>query len=507
MNKNRKLLRQYLVNNVYLIIALLMLSVLISILSLTVPWFMQYFTDTIVIGGNWENTGTVVWAFLIIILLRFTVDLLYEQLMTYMVFQKITLSLRKRIEHILICMKCKYLYKKTEEIGEKDIETILLGDVDAFKNVFSQTIKFFTELVKLIVYISILLYYSIPIGLVVCARIPVYYIVSNLFDCPLSTRSEENRASQSKLIQKVKKIFQSLPAIKTLQLEAHVEQDLDGYVTSYCKNQGRISVLNAGYQEINTAINTFLNVLVLVLCGRAILQGDMTLGTMMLISNIQSRTTMPLFFFNNYYLQYKSSFPGISRLVCFLETETENIAPCSDRTHFETLSLRNVSYSYVEGQHALKNFSLDIRSGDKLILTGDNMTGKSTLLKLLAGLLMVDEGRILIDGKETTDCELRNFATLFLQNQDSYCYFEQEGSGGEVQLENLSVMRKVSSPLILLDEADASINHSRLDEVYQFLDSDATVILVTHRDTDTILQNHPNTRVIHIGRQGFLNKP
>ncbi len=498
MNKNRRLLQQYLKDNIWLTITLLVLSILISILSLTVPWFMQYFTDIIVIGGAWENIGTVVGIFLVIILLRFAVDLLYEQLMAYLVFQKITLSVRKRIEHILIFMECKYLYKKKEEISEKDIETILLGDVDAFKNVLSQTIKFFTEVLKLLVYISILLYYSLPVGLIVCARIPIYYIVSNLFDRPLSTRSEKNRAVQSSLIQKVKKIFQSLPAIKTLQIEMRVEQDLDRQITGYCKNQSKLSILNAGYQELNTAINTILNVLVLVLCGRAILQGSMTLGTMMLISNIQSRTTMPLFFFNNYYLQYKSSFPGISRLVRFLETEVENTALRSDRPHFETLSLRNVSYSYVTGQYALENFSLEIKSGDKLILTGDNMTGKSTLLKLLAGLLTADNGQILVDGKETSNYELRHISTLFLQNQNNYCYFDQEGSGGEVQLMNLSIMRDVSSPLILLDEADASINRNRLDEVYRFLNSDAAVILVTHRDTDRILLDYPNAKIIQI---------
>ncbi len=78
---------------------------------------MQYFTDIIVIGGAWENIGTVVGIFLVIILLRFAVDLLYEQLMAYLVFQKITLSVRKRIEHILIFMECKYLYKKNSLFG------------------------------------------------------------------------------------------------------------------------------------------------------------------------------------------------------------------------------------------------------------------------------------------------------------------------------------------------------------------------------------------------------
>lgn len=433
-----------------------------------------------------------------VILFRSAVDLLYEKLLAYVVFQKAALSLRKRIEHILIHMKCKYLYKKNQEIGEKDIETILLGDVDGFKNILLQTIKFFTEILKLIVYIAILFYYSVPVGLVVCVRIPVYYLVSNCFDRPLSARSEENRASQSKMIQKVKKIFQSLPAIKTFQMENTVAQDLDGQIVKYCKNQGSISMINAGYQEINTAVNTVMNVLVLVLCGYAVFRGNMTLGTMMLISNIQSRTTMPLFFFNNYYLQYKGSFPGISRLVRFLGTETEEGTPLSGSLHFETLSVKNISYSYVEGQNVLENFSLDIRSGDKIILTGDNMAGKSTFLKVLAGLLPVDQGQIQVDGKAVTDMELRSFSTLFLQNQESYSYFEREGSGGEVQLENLSMMKHVESPLILLDEADASINQSRLGEVYQYLDSGAAVILVTHRDTGEILQKYPKAKVMRI---------
>lgn len=236
MNKNRRLLQQQLWDNCGIIIILLILSIAISILSLTVPWFMQYFTDTVIIERQSDRIWDIVSMFLLIILFRFAVDLLYEKLLAYVVFQRVVLSLRKRVEYILIHMKCKYLYKKEQEMGEKDIETILLGDVDAFKNILMQTIKFFTEVLKLVVYIAILFYYSVPIGLIVCVRIPVYYLVSNCFDRPLSSRNEQIRASQSGIIQKVKKIFQSLPAIKTFQMEDAVVQDLDQQTVKYCKN-------------------------------------------------------------------------------------------------------------------------------------------------------------------------------------------------------------------------------------------------------------------------------
>lgn len=57
------------------------------------------------------------------------------------------------------------------------------------------------------------------------------------------------------------------------------------------------------------------------------------------------------------------------------------------------LTMQDVTHSYTE-RHLLKNASMGINEGDKIGLIGINGTGKSTLLKIVAGLILPDEGQI-----------------------------------------------------------------------------------------------------------------
>ena len=51
---------------------------------------------------------------------------------------------------------------------------------------------------------------------------------------------------------------------------------------------------------------------------------------------------------------------------------------------------------------ALKDVSAHVNSGEVLCILGDNGAGKSTLIKILSGVHQHDEGRVLIEGSETT---------------------------------------------------------------------------------------------------------
>lgn len=60
---------------------------------------------------------------------------------------------------------------------------------------------------------------------------------------------------------------------------------------------------------------------------------------------------------------------------------------------------KNVTFSY-EDKKIFENFNLTIKEGEKIALVGINGAGKTTLMKLLCGLYPLDEGRILVDGKD-----------------------------------------------------------------------------------------------------------
>lgn len=72
-------------------------------------------------------------------------------------------------------------------------------------------------------------------------------------------------------------------------------------------------------------------------------------------------------------------------------------------------------HKYFGGIHALRGVDFDVARGEIMALVGDNGTGKSTLMKILAGAHVADEGEIWLDGKRVTINNPNDAAALGIQ--------------------------------------------------------------------------------------------
>lgn len=95
------------------------------------------------------------------------------------------------------------------------------------------------------------------------------------------------------------------------------------------------------------------------------------------------------------------------------QNKSKNDSPC--------LSLKNVSFLYQSGVSALKNVSFEAYAGELVTLVGRNGAGKTTITKIINGLLKPTEGNVTIDGIDTKSLRISQIAkyvsTLF-QNPD-----------------------------------------------------------------------------------------
>lgn len=66
------------------------------------------------------------------------------------------------------------------------------------------------------------------------------------------------------------------------------------------------------------------------------------------------------------------------------------------------IELKNISKSYKKGEKAVDNINLEIKNGEIFGFLGPNGAGKTTTIKMITGILEMDEGEILIDGKSIT---------------------------------------------------------------------------------------------------------
>jgi len=131
---------------------------------------------------------------------------------------------------------------------------------------------------------------------------------------------------------------------------------------------------------------------------------------------------------NLMYNELGYSIAGISRSMAFFKdlTEFANLEetvgtgdlPVAERQKFVSLEFRNVSFHYPGSeQYILKNLNMILHEGHHYAFVGENGAGKTTIIKLMAGLYEEYEGSILLNGKE-----LREYAPSELKAMYSNVY-------------------------------------------------------------------------------------
>ncbi len=191
------------------------------------------------------------------------------------------------------------------------------------------------------------------------------------------------------------------------------------------------------------------------------------------------------------------------------------------------LECRQLSKSYIKGVSVLNSLDLSLFEGKIIGLLGPNGCGKSTLIKLISGLLVPDSGEILVCGKSSV--EERNTLISYLPERtyfnnsmkvkelialfkDFYADFDEARAltmladmmiSPEAKLKELSKGTKEKVQLImvmsrraklyLLDEPIAGVDPAArdyiLDTIIKNFDPSASIIITTHliHDIESIL--------------------
>ena len=186
------------------------------------------------------------------------------------------------------------------------------------------------------------------------------------------------------------------------------------------------------------------------------------------------------------------------------------------------LECRNLNKAYKKNCPVLENFNLEIPSGKIVGLLGPNGCGKSTLIKLISGLLQPNGGEILVDGLPVGErskslisylpertyfsssmkvSEIVTFFEEFYSDFDAsraYSLFADLGINPAAKLKTLSKGTKEKVQLILvmsrnaklylLDEPIAGVDPAAREYILSTIvgnyNPDATIIITTHLITD-----------------------
>ena len=167
------------------------------------------------------------------------------------------------------------------------------------------------------------------------------------------------------------------------------------------------------------AVTSFTGVIVgaigvgmILIGGRAILAGDMTLGDFVMYIFFTGLMINPLVQMANIGTQITEAFAGLDRIreIRSMATEVDQdegkgrVPTVEGNVRFE-----DVFFEYEEGVPVLQGVSLEAPVGTTVALVGSSGSGKSTLVSLVLSFNQPQKGRIVVDGKDLADMRLAEY--------------------------------------------------------------------------------------------------
>jgi subfamily B ATP-binding cassette protein MsbA len=182
----------------------------------------------------------------------------------------------------------------------------------------------------------------------------------------------------------------------------------------------------SGTQAFSTVIVGAIGVIMMVVGGRSILDGRMTVGGLVMYLAFTGMLAGPLVEIANIGTQISEAFAGLDRIRDLRSMLTED---AEDEKHPRLEAIRgdirfeDVSFEYNPGTPVLKHVSFDAPPGSTTALVGSSGSGKSTLISLVMAFNRPKSGHITLDGRDLTTIRLADFREhLGVVLQDNFLF-------------------------------------------------------------------------------------
>ncbi len=202
------------------------------------------------------------------------------------------------------------------------------------------------------------------------------------------------------------------------------DHTLNEWEDSAVKSQASMSLLNFGQGSIIAVGVT----LMMFLATQGVVDGEMTIGDLVLVNALMLQLFIPLNFLGIIYRSMMHSLADIDLMFALLDKKSDVVdAPDADELTVSegVVQFDRVNFGYQTERQILHDVSFTIPDGKKLAIVGPSGAGKSTISRLLFRFYDVNSGRITVDGQDiskVTQNSLRR--TVGIVPQDTVLFNE-----------------------------------------------------------------------------------
>jgi len=528
---------------------LLVFAVLgVVVISLIPPQILKIIIDHNLVPRN--KDGLLRWAVIYLSVLLFIglFDFLKEAVLTIL-GQMFTKEIRAEMMGKLGKIHSRFF--SAQETGA--VVSRFTNDVDAINTLFtSGVVGMIISSFKIIGIVISIWLFSSKLALIVMLFLPIIYGITRLFQKRMLAAQLQNRVLVGRVNNHIAESLTNMLMIKSYSKEDYMEQNYTRYLQENFLTLDKVNFYDAVFSPLILTLRAAVIAIVVVLSAQHLNFLGISLGMIAASIELISNLFEPVEILGQELQNIQQAVSGVQRVNEFYrepedtkKNETLTAAEIIPDRSAVRLNFNNVSFQYERGTDILQNINLSLQPLEKVTFVGRTGVGKSTLFKLIMGLLEPAEGVITLNGTDVCTIPHREKRKIFgyvdqgihlikgtiaeqisLQDETiaraeivealkyvgmmEYIESLEQGLDTEVsgdalfsqgQKQLLAIARAIATtpPILLLDEITAnldSMTEERIVSVLQKASAAHTVLSISHRlssmiasDTVVILEN------------------
>lgn len=386
---------------IYSIIA----SFLLTLIGIISSFFNKVLIDQIIPYKLSNQLKIFILSFFIITITQITLTSIRQHILLY-ISQKINISLLLGyFKHIY---KLPYTFFNSRKVG--DLLT-RFNDATTIKNIISSLLLSLLIDILLAFSTAIMLYIINKSLFMIILLITLFSsILIYIFKKPYKTLNILQMEAESKLNSH---LIDSLNAIETIKAFAIENKILDELESKYIKNL-KLSFKEGVLSNIQNSLSSFIsssgNLILMFFGTTLIIDGKITLGTLMSFLSLSAFFMSPIERLLNLQLSIQEANVSLKRLseILTLEIEQTEINKLKISNIDGDIKLTNVTFRYGSRKPTLNNLNMTIPKGKKVALVGASGSGKTTVAKLLLKYYDFESGSIEISNTDINDIDIYN---------------------------------------------------------------------------------------------------
>jgi len=369
-------------------------------------------------GINFDKIKNILQTLLCFYVISMSFSILQSLIMSD-ITQKISYRLRKQLSEKMNKIPLKYFEERTN--GE--VLSIITNDIDTLSNNLSQSMsQVISSIVTLIGIIVMMLSIS---KILTAASLLILPISFGLIMIVVKHSQKYFVAQQEYLAEvnsQVEETYGGHIIVKTFNKEEDVKRKFEEANEILYNSAWKSQFLSGMMHPIMNFIGNLGYVTISILGGYLTIQGKLEIGYILSFSQYIRQFNHPIAQSAQIANLLQSTAAAAERVFRFLEIE-EEVETAEESKDLKdvkgNVEFKKISFGYSKDKTVIKNFSAKVKKGQKIAIVGPTGAGKTTIVKLLMRFYDVDQGEILLDGKnikEYTRKELRSLFGMVLQD-------------------------------------------------------------------------------------------